>query len=89
MANLQQLLSLPPLTPNEIGQDQYQFPPDAPDIIQLATDCINVVEGRVPMSSFTPAYQLKIRSFYRFSATRYATKIGKTAHRTRSTLEII
>lgn len=62
---------------------------DPPDVIQLKLDTANVVEGRVPISNFPPEYQEKIKSFYRFSATRYVEEQPVIAKRTTDTLDII
>jgi hypothetical protein len=64
--------------------------PRIPDeTVQLGTDVINVLEGRVPLSSFNPVYQIKIKNFYRFSATRYTSDVSKRVQRIRETIEII
>lgn len=93
MAIQPQLLSLlpfkSPLSPTDIGSDPDMFPPTPADQLQLATDMINVIENRVDINSFTPEYQKKIKSFYQFSATRYSSSKGKTANRTKNTLDII
>jgi hypothetical protein len=59
------------------------------DVLQLQADAINVLEGVVPISSFDPEYQKKIKSYYRFSAFRQNSKQQNSAKRTRNTLEII
>lgn len=87
LSNLLQFKS--PLNPSEVGRDPDEFPPIPEDMLQLATDMINVVEGRIDIKTFSEEYQKKIRSFYRFSATRYTTNKSKIAKRTPNTLEII
>lgn len=80
------LLSMQPLP--SLAPDPNPFP-DPPDIIQLKLDTANVVEGRVPITNFTPKYQTKIRNFYRFSALRYPSDQPLLAKRTRETLEAV
>ena len=63
--------------------------PDPPDVIQLKLDVVNVVEGRVKITTFEPEYRDKIRNFYRFSATRYPSDHSVIAKRTTDTLDLI
>jgi hypothetical protein len=72
--------------PEQIGDDPLGVPED---VKQLREDSVNVLEGRVDISTFDPAYQIKIRNYYRYSAVRYGSQYGKVAKRTRSTLEIV
>jgi hypothetical protein len=89
MANLQPLLNLQPFSPQEIGRNNKEVPIVPDDVLQLATDSINVEEGRVLLSSFDPEYQKLIRNFYRFSCTRYTSAELKVAKRTLDTLDIV
>lgn len=89
MANLPQLLSLPPFTPNQIGVNTSQMPRIDDETLQLATDMINVVEGRVDIHTFAPDYQKKIKSFYQFSATSYTEDQPVIAKRIRDTLDLV
>jgi hypothetical protein len=59
------------------------------DVLQLQVDTLNVLEGRVDISEFSPDYQEQIKEYYRFSATRMRTDDSKIAKRTRSTLDIV
>jgi hypothetical protein len=72
--------------PEQIGDDPLGVPDD---VRQLRFDAINVLEGRVDLSSFDESYQEKIKNYYRFSATRYGSQYGKVAKRIRSTLDIV
>lgn len=74
------------ISPEQIGDDILGVPGD---VEKLRTDAINVLEGRVDISSFNKEYQIKIKDYYRFSATRYGSKYGAVAKRTRNTLDII
>ena len=89
MANLQQLLTLPPLSAdNIVGFDEV--PTIIPeDVKELQADTLNVIEGRVDIHTFTEERQNVIRSYWRFSATRYLTKYPKIARRTRETLDVV
>lgn len=79
----------PPLTTADLGFNPEEVPIEPPEELQLACDAINVVEGRVPLSSFPPDYQNKIKTFYQFSATRYTTDQPIIARRIRETLDIV
>jgi hypothetical protein len=72
--------------PEQIGDDPLGVPDD---VKQLRLDAVNVLEGRVDINSFDEDYQKKIKDYYRFSATRYGSKYGKVANRTKNTLDII
>jgi hypothetical protein len=50
---------------------------------------LNVVEGRVPITNFDPEYQLLIKNYYRFSATRQNTVGYKPANVTNDTFDLI
>ena len=76
-----------PLTKEEL-YTPYPFPPQ-PDTLQLATDAINVEEGRVDINTFPTDYQQKIKNYYRFSATRHMSNDGTIAKMTSSTLDLI
>ena len=62
---------------------------DPPDLTQLKLDTANVIEGRVSILTFPSEYQEKIKSFYRFSATRYVSNQPLVAKRTTDTLDAI
>ena len=88
MAKLRNLLNLPPLPESSLA-DPYPFPPP-PDVQQLQTDTINVLEGRVDIATFDPDYQIKIQNYWRFSATcKNKNSINPVAIRTNDTLDII
>ena len=88
MAKLKSLLSLPPL-PESALDTPYPFPVP-PDVLQLQTDTINVLEGRVDITTFEPDYQIKIKNYWRFSATlKNKNSINPVAVRTNDTLDII
>jgi hypothetical protein len=89
MANLQQLLNLPPFSASDIGRNVKIIPKISDDQLQLATDMINVVEGRVSITSFPKEYQENILSFYRFSATSYVSSESKIAKRNPQTLDLV
>lgn len=87
MANQQQN-SNQPLTKDELDYNPYPLPiPE--DTLQLEVDTINVLEGRVDINTFPPAYQEKIREFWRFSATRLTSKSKGIARMTPDTLDLI
>lgn len=73
--------------------DMYPSDPSGlaipPDELQLQADTINVLEKRVSISSFSPEYAQKIKTYYRFSAFRQGSKQGNAAKRTNDTLDII
>jgi len=81
-------IPLPPLTVNDL-YDSSEYFVIPPDILQLQTDAVNVLEGRVPLSSFTPEYQGRIANYYRFSANRQNTNRPKVAKMTDETLDLI
>jgi hypothetical protein len=72
--------------PEQIGDDPLGVPDD---VKQLRLDTVNVLEGRVDINDFDEEYQQKIKDYYRFSATRHASKYSKVAKRTINTLDII
>jgi len=57
--------------------------------MQLREDAVEVLEGRVDINTFDEDYQQKIKDYYRFSCTRYGSKYGLVAKRTKNTLDII
>ena len=88
MASLFQFLSLPPLPEFDQSTNPFALPiPD--DVLQLQTDTVNVMENRVPLSSFPPEYQKKIKNYYRFTGHRQNSKSHNIVKRTRDTLDII
>ena len=86
MENLSPLYSLQTMGPEQIGDDPLGVPED---VEQLRIDAVNVLEGRVDIESFDEDYQQKIKDYYRFSATRYASQYSIVAKRTKNTLDII
>ena len=78
------------LQPIDITQvfDENPLPVD-PALVQLATDMMNVVEGRVPIENFTQDYQEKIKNFYRFSATYANWRYPTCAKRTPDTMDLV
>jgi len=92
MENLTPLFSL-----QEMGTDQHMGPEqigDDPlgvpeDIEQLRLDAVNVLEGRVDIKTFDTDYQERIKNYYRFSATRYASKYSIVVKRNPNTLEAL
>jgi len=89
MANLSPLLNLPPLSTEDVGINNKIIPKIPEDQLQLATDMINVVEGRVDIKTFENDYQEKILSFYRFSATSYVSSELKVAKRNPQTFDLV
>jgi hypothetical protein len=94
MANPNQLLNLQPLDTEDLGV-QPKVPtntnPHSPptDILQLQTDVINVLEGRVEISSFPANYQKKIKDYYRYSASVHLSKYPIIAKRTSDTMDLV
>jgi len=90
MANRRQLLSLSPYEVSDYPSGSPDVVPnDPPDVLQLKADIINVIEGRVPIESFTPEYQKKIKSYYRFYGQRSSPKQPFYPKMIRQTLDII
>ena len=90
MGNPQQLYKLQPLP--VMGDELSSFPSYTevpPDILQLEADTINVLQGIVALSTFTPYYQNKIKSFYRFSADRFRSYQNINIAKTYNTQDII
>jgi len=65
----------------------YLIIPEA--TLQLQVDTLNVLEGRVDMSTFSPERQQEISNYYRFSATCQNSDSSKVAKRTHDTLDIV
>ena len=78
---LEPIVTLPvdPCIPFEVPEDEKQ----------LRVDCVNVLEGRVNINTFDPEYQEKIKFYYRFYGTQYASNIGVSARKTKHTLDIV
>ena len=76
MDNHQQHLILDPLTPDDLRQHSLTVDEDT---LQLQTDAINVLEGRVEMNVFPVDYQKKIENYYRFSSVSPGTTAGGMA----------
>ena len=74
------------VSPEQVGEEVLGI---EPDVKQLRLDAIEVLEGRLEISTFDEEYQQKIKDYYRFSATRYGSRYGKVAKRTINTLDII
>jgi hypothetical protein len=99
MANRKRLLNLSqietePLETADIGKASGGPTNTAPhnppeDIWQLQVDVINVLEGRVDISSFEPTYQERIKNYYRFSGTVHMSKYPVIAKRTNDTLDLV
>jgi len=79
---------LPPLTEGDLDDDTNTFALSS-DTLQLQVDVLNVTSGRVDINTFPPDYQIKIKNYYRFSATRQNSKVDNVAPRTVDTLDII
>jgi hypothetical protein len=82
------LSPLPPLTPEDIDYDPFPIA-IPPDILQLQADTLNVLEGRVPITSFTSEYQDRIKDYYRYAAVLQTSKSHNIAQRTPDTLDIL
>jgi len=90
MENPQQLTSLTPFETSDVPPPSPDVvPQDPPDVIQLKLDIINVEEGRVSIDSFSPAYQKKIRNYYRFYGQRSTPKEPFYPKLIRSTLDAV
>ena len=88
MASREQLSSLPPLDEADLNDDLNVLPIPS-DVLQLQVDALNVLEGRVNISTFPADDQEKIIEYYRFSATRMNTDESRVAKRTNDTLDIV
>lgn len=82
-----QLYSLQPLTKEDLADYSALAIPS--DELQLQVDCINVLEKRVPIESFSPDYQKKIKDYYRFSGTRMYSDKSVFFKRTLDTLDLV
>jgi len=95
MACQTQLLNLAPIEAEEDFVRRTKVPTDTnphsppPDIFQLQIDVINVLEGRVEISTFDAAYQERIKNYYRFSGTAHLSKYSVIAKRTSDTLDLV
>lgn len=58
-----------PLTAEEVSYPNYPLPIPQ-ETLDLHADIANVVEGRVSLSTFPPAYQERIKNYYRFYGSR-------------------
>ena len=94
MENLTQLYSLRPIDTTNLPRsskvvtDTDPFCPPA-DIWQLQVDVINVFEGRVELSTFEPAYQKRIKDYYRFSATKQISSVETPIKLTNDTMDLV
>jgi hypothetical protein len=59
------------------------------DILQLQTDVLNVLEGRVDINTFPQEYRKKIKDYYKFSATPHQSNFPFTVRMTRSTMDLV
>ena len=85
-------LSLAPKTPITTAdlKDDANYLIIPQDTLQLQADTINMIEGRLPPSSFTPERQQQILNYYRFSADfQNKNSPQKPAKRTNDTLDLI
>lgn len=78
----------PPLTITDLDDDT-NYLPIPQDVLQLQVDTLNVLEGRVALSTFSQEYQQKMMDYYRFSANRQNTCSPKVAKMTWNTLDLI
>ena len=77
-----------PLTKDDLRDGSNALPiPES--TLQLQVDTLNVIEGRVSLSTFPEDYRKKILNYYRFSAHFTSSKYYKIAKRKMDTLEII
>ena len=74
------------ISPEQIGDDILGVPED---VQKLRLDTLSVLEGRVPIESFDPAYQKLMKDYYKYSALRYGSRYGAIAKRTRNTLDAV
>lgn len=87
MENPKQLYDLQPLTKEDLADYSPFVIPD--DVLQLQVDTLNVLQNLVPIESFTPEYQQKIKDYYRFSGTRMYSDKTIFFKRTPDTLDLI
>jgi len=99
MATQRTLLNLQPIDLNPIGIAEFgraskvptntspHCPPE--DITTLQIDVINVLEGRVLITSFDPLYQERIKNYYRFSGTPHLSNYEVIAKRTSDTIDLV
>ena len=94
MGSRQTLLKLLPLAdtatrelqPDAVSPDGVTL---SEELIQLQYDTLSVQRGLVELSSFPPAYQERIKIWYRFGAYRYGSSEGYIAQRTPTTLDVV
>ena len=78
-----------PITVADLNDDAAYLPIPQ-DTLQLQADTINVMESRLPLSSFSPERQEQILNYYRFSANfQNRRSPQKPAKRTPDTLDLI
>jgi hypothetical protein len=77
------------LTPSDLNYNPGNPLPISEDTLQLQADTLNVIEGRVDLTAFSPERQEQIKSYYRFSAMRQSSKEQNCAKIIRSTLEAV
>jgi len=88
MENQTQKSDLTPYTLEDFSSFGNATPkPD--DVLQLDVDTLNVLEKRVPISTFDQEYQQRIKNHYRFSALRYPSKTQIVSRRSKDTLDIV
>jgi len=78
----------PRLTLMDLDDDLNLFP-IPPEILDIQLDALNVLEGVVDITDFSPERQRDIKNYYRFYGTRYNSKNVKIANRTNDTLDIV
>jgi len=86
MANKSSFYIQQDMGPEQIGQEVLGVPED---VLQLRQDTVDVLEGRVDIKTFDEDYQKKMKDYYKYSSTRYGSKYGLVAKRTKNTLDII
>lgn len=89
MGDQTQLYNLQPLAKEDMVDPHPNASPISEDELQLQTDCCNVLEKRVAIESFPPAYQQKIKDYYRFYGTRMYSDQPVYFKRTPDTLDLI
>ena len=77
-----------PLTKQDL-KDDLNYLPISEDELQLQVDALNVYQGLVGLETFSEDYQVIIKNYYRFSATRMNTSTSKPAPRTTTTLDLL
>jgi len=86
------LYQLAPLTPEAVSWPNYPIATEN-DILQLQADTANVVEGRVSLSSFSPEYADRIKTYYKTNGRRHLiggmSSGGRTSRCMRETLDLV